>query len=170
MNAITQRLLHLRAKDIMSREVVVVSANSTMSEAADVLSEHQISGAPVVDELGHCVGVLSGTDYVHRKASHLEPDTGHILAMHTSAGGCQIEDVLHDLVRRHMTPAVQTIDQNTSLLQVSRCMCAEHLHRLIVIDDNSVPVGVVTSLDLVAAIVNATDEQLQTLTREEPVS
>ncbi len=167
MNTASQRLHSLNAADVMSRDVVVVTANSTMSEAADILCERQISGAPVVDEFGHCVGVLSGSDYVHSEASHLDSNAGHLLSPQTSRGGYQFEDVQHDLVRRHMTPSVQTIDKTCSLLRVAHCMCAEHLHRLIVIDDNSVPVGVVTSLDLIAALVAAIEGE-QPPTEKEP--
>ncbi len=156
MNTVHQQLRHLKAEDIMSRDVVVVTTNSTMAEAADLLSKHQISGAPVIDELGRCVGVLSGTDYVHSKAGHLDSNIDHPL---TKAGCYQIEDVQHDLVRRHMTPAVQTVDQKCSLLQAARCMCGEHLHRLIVIDESGAPVGIITSLDLVAATIAAADEE-----------
>lgn len=168
MNTANQRLHSLHAEDIMSRDVVVVTANSTMSEAADILSERQISGAPVINEFGRCVGVLSGTDYVHSEASHLDSGVGPVSSPLTSVGRYQIEDVQHDLVRRHMTPAVQTIDKKCSLLQAARCMCAEHLHRLIVIDDNSVPVGVLTSLDLIAALVAAVEGEQPPPSEKEP--
>ncbi|NOY42996.1 MAG: CBS domain-containing protein [Planctomycetes bacterium] len=159
MNTPNQRLRSLHAEDIMSRDVIVVTANSTMSEAADVLCERQVSGAPVVDEVGRCVGVLSGSDYVHSEASHLEPGASSVASPHSSLGCYQIEDVQHDLVRRHMTPAVQTIDKKCSLLRIAHCMCGEHLHRLIVLDDHSVPVGVVTSLDLIAALVTVIEKE-----------
>lgn len=162
MNTVKNPFCNLCAEDIMSRDVVVVTANSTMSEAADILSENQISGAPVVDEFGHCIGVLSGTDYVHSKASYLEFEATHQLSTHTQTGSYEIEDVLHDLVRRHMTPAVQTVDRKCSLLQAARCMGAEHMHRLIVIDESGVPVGIITSLDLIAVVVDAaTTEQTE---------
>ena len=42
--------------------------------------------------------------------------------------------------------------------EAARCMCKEHVHRLIVIDSSGAPVGVLTSLDLVSAWVGAVEE------------
>jgi CBS-domain-containing membrane protein len=146
----------LHVEDVMTRNVVTVMANNTMAEAADVLSEHYISGAPVIDDQGRCVGVLSSTDFVHSKAEELEgvSGVGHFLSSRHPSGLYSIDEVRHDLVRRHMSQAVQTIDEHAPLLQAARCMCREHVHRLIVLDQRSTPVGVLSSLDLVAAMIS----------------
>jgi len=159
MNSTIERLLSLRVQDVMTRDVVMVAANSTMSQAAGLLSYRHVTGAPVVDELGQCIGVLSGTDYVHSKAEKIDGDARrHDLVVHGPTGQYQIEEVQHDLVRRHMSPAVQTIDSDCSLIEAARTMCNGHVHRLIVIDDSSAPIGVLTSLDLVSAWVGAVEE------------
>jgi predicted transcriptional regulator len=58
-------------------------------------------------------------------------------------------------VRAHMSPKVQTIREHRSIVDAGHIMCEEHIHRLIVVDRQSRPVGIVTSLDLVSALVNA---------------
>ena len=153
-------LATLQVEDVMTHKVVTVAVNNTMLEAADVFFEHQITGAPVIDELGHCVGVLSATDFVHSKAEELDGHErlGHFLCSRHPSGLYSIDEVRHDLVRSHMSPAVQTMKQSTSLLTAARCMCEEHVHRLIVIDINGAPVGILTSLDLVAAMISAAED------------
>src|SRR5262245_42031347 len=64
MLATLDRLDSLRVADVMSRDVVVIHYHQTMTEAARVLTDHQISGAPVIDEQGRCIGILSATDFV----------------------------------------------------------------------------------------------------------
>lgn len=152
----SQAVDSLRVQDVMTRNVVTVMANNTMAEAADVLSEHYITGAPVIDDKGCCVGVLSSTDFVHSKAEELEGSKGigNFLCSRHPSGLYSIDEVRHDLVRRHMSQAVQTIDENAPLLKAARCMCREHVHRLIVLDERGAPVGVLSSLDLVAAIIS----------------
>ena len=127
MEVAIDKLTALRVEDVMVRAVVTVAVNSTMSEAADVFIEHQITGAPVVDEMGHCVGVLSATDFVHSKAEELDgrQQVGHFLCSQHSSGIYKIDEVRHDLVRSHMSKAVQTIDQSTPLLKAAECMCHE---------------------------------------------
>jgi predicted transcriptional regulator len=156
----TARLAALQVEDVMTHRVVTVSVNNTMSEAADLFSEHQITGAPVIDELGHCVGVLSATDFVHSKAEELDGrhEVGHFLCSRHPSGLYGIDEVRHDLVRSHMSPAVQTMDQSASLLMAARCMCQEHVHRLIVIDIRGAPTGILTSLDLIAAMISAVED------------
>ncbi len=159
MIASFERLNSLRVSDAMTPHVVTLTANSTMSEAADLLCEHRITGAPVVDEHGECVGVLSGTDFIHCKAEELDGNNvGHVLSATHPYGLYRIDEVRHDLVRRHMTPAVQTIGKDTSLLQAARCMCCEHIHRLVVIDGQARPIGILTSLDLVATLIAVVEE------------
>lgn len=59
-------LLHLlgrvKVRDIMSRKPVTVPATFTIEEAAEVLHDHRISGAPVLDEKGRMVGLISQND------------------------------------------------------------------------------------------------------------
>jgi CBS domain-containing protein len=57
-------LLELTAAELMSKEAVVLSETMPLREAARLLLQHQVSGAPVVDANGICVGVLSATDFL----------------------------------------------------------------------------------------------------------
>lgn len=111
------------ANDVMNTDVLVVQAHTTASEAAGFLMEHQITGAPVVDEEGHLVGVVSLTDLsvndAHRK----------------------------DAVRDLMTPTVYTVPDDTPVPEIARAMIAGRIHRLFVTRQRKV-VGIVTSLDL----------------------
>lgn len=52
----------LRVKNIMTQDPVTVSWNYTIGEAAEILLQHNISGAPVVDEDGHVIGIITKGD------------------------------------------------------------------------------------------------------------
>jgi CBS domain-containing protein len=56
----------LTAEDLMTRDVVTIPEEMSLPAAARLLSQNQISGAPVVDADGRCIGVLSATDFIHR--------------------------------------------------------------------------------------------------------
>src|SRR6185436_6469452 len=69
------RLSTLRVRDVMHTEVATVTTHQTMAEASEILATHEISGAPVVDDKGHCVGVLSTTDFMRReRALHISQE------------------------------------------------------------------------------------------------
>jgi CBS-domain-containing membrane protein len=159
MIAPNDRLKTLTVADAMSRGLITISCNSTLSEAADVLCEHQITGAPVVDECGRCVGVISGSDFIHSKAEELDcTSLQHVLNTGRPYGAVCIEEVRHDLVRSRMTPYVRTIGENVPLIRAARTMCNDHIHRLIVVDKEARPLGILTSLDMIATFIGVVDE------------
>ena len=59
-------LLHLltriKVRDIMSRKPVTIPDTYTIEEAAEVLHDHHISGAPVLDDKGRMVGIVTQQD------------------------------------------------------------------------------------------------------------
>ncbi len=164
MNATVSQLQKVRVADVMNRDVVTVSANSDMSDAARVLFEHGIHGMPVVDERGKCVGVLSLTDF-SRRNQLLSTNAGlpslvheFVLERHKEAGTVHIERKVEGYVRKHMSDAVQSIGAEQSLLDASRYMDSERIHRLIVLDEAACPVGIISALDIIGAFVELAEE------------
>jgi len=164
MNSAIERLLSLRVGDVMTKQVILVSVHQTMAEAAAKFTEHTISGAPVVDEQGHCVGILGASDFVRRAhggatASSESPTGGeHALVHESPESAFEIESCGEDLVSAHMSPTLQAIPRDATLLQAAREMCALHVHRLPVLDENGHAAGLISSLDIVAALVQAVEE------------
>lgn len=166
MSRTLERLKSLHVADAMTRQVVTVGANETMTSAAKTLADRQVSGAVVVDEADRCVGLLSAHDFVRMERARAEADprlpasaTAHKLVQDRREGPYRVEEVGGDRVRTYMSPAVQTIDSSALLLDAARRMCALHVHRLPVLDASGRAAGIVTSLDLVAAMVHAVDEE-----------
>lgn len=124
----------LKARDVMSPEVLAVRADMTVREAAVFLTGHQFAGAPVLDDKGHLVGVVSLTDLAENED--------------------EVDDVL---VREIMTPTVYTVPDDEPVPQIARAMIAGRIHRLFVTRDKRV-VGIVTPLDLLRLL---TGEEVQ---------
>jgi CBS domain-containing protein len=138
----------------MSREVKVIPQDMPLPAAARLLCEAHISGAPVVDNDGRCIGVLSATDFVHRardEGSRAAPG----LPQPGFCSDWQMVDVdrlPEDQVRRHMTPGPVTVSPTEPVTEVARIMLEAHIHRVVVVDLMRRPVGVVTSTDLLAVL------------------
>ena len=64
MTASPTMLLDLTARDLMTVNPVVLPERLPLREAARLLWKHHVSGAPVVDADGRCVGVLSAVDFL----------------------------------------------------------------------------------------------------------
>jgi CBS domain-containing protein len=142
----------------MSRDVAVIPETAVMSEAAALLTTRGISGAPVVDLRGRCIGVLSTTDLMRFDKTDAASARG---CPQDDDGGCW--ELPWNSVQRYMTTPVHTISPAAPLMQAAELMCAEHIHRLIVLDDREMPVGLVSTLDVVSAFVHAVEEHRQGL-------
>ncbi len=58
------------AKDIMTKDVVVLKPNETIKEATQKFAEHNISGSPVVDKNNKIIGILSESDILAALKTH----------------------------------------------------------------------------------------------------
>lgn len=163
-----RRLSELRVADVMSKEVVTISQNDSMSMVARIFRRQEISSAPVVDEAGRCTGILSASDFVkreyaveHAATRACRSNSANPSAAVTISGGkddSSVDPGSSDRALDYMTPAVQSVDSNRSLLAAARVMCGSHIHRLLVLDSDGHPVGMLTTMDFIAALLNAIDE------------
>ncbi|MFK7758362.1 MAG: CBS domain-containing protein [Phycisphaerales bacterium] len=65
-------MLNRKAHQIMTRQLIAVRANTALRSAARVMLDHRISCLPVVDQQGHCVGIITIRDVVRWAVSELE--------------------------------------------------------------------------------------------------
>ena len=56
----------MKAKDVMTTEVLTVTPDTTVEEIAKLMLEHRISGVPVADEQGAVLGIVSEGDLIRR--------------------------------------------------------------------------------------------------------
>lgn len=155
MSTAMQKLANLRVEQVMARDVITVHEDCSMIEAAKMLHNYGITGAPVVDDYGRCVGVLSASDFVQSKYEVGCNCVSHVVTNIDCSGLLRAEELDNESVRAHMSPHVQTIREHRSIVDAGNIMCHEHIHRLIVVDRQGKPIGIITSLDLVSAMVNA---------------
>lgn len=64
--------LHAKIEDIMSQDVITISPNAPIDEAADMMFQHKIKKLPVVDK-NKLVGIITATDIIANSDSIDEP-------------------------------------------------------------------------------------------------
>src|SRR5438128_822297 len=117
------------ARELMSQAPVSLRADAPLREALVLLSDKGLGAAPVIDEAGRPIGVLSGTDIlVHERERADKPAP-------KSAPPTRIRDL--------MTPAVFSIKPDTPAPKVVSEILALRVHRLFVVDEAHVVVGVI---------------------------
>ncbi|HZT82350.1 MAG TPA: CBS domain-containing protein [Gemmataceae bacterium] len=142
------------AEDLMSRDVVAVPRNMSARAAVDLLTRARIGGAPVVDDDGRCVGVVSLSDLARdpRRPGEARPVPGCVCSEWQVVS---TTDAPRDAVCCHMTADPVTVPPFATVGEMARKMVNAHIHRLIVVDEENRPVGVVSSTDILAALARA---------------
>ncbi|MEK7388657.1 MAG: CBS domain-containing protein [Elusimicrobiota bacterium] len=144
----------MKAKNIMRKQVITVETWLTLKELAKLFEEKQITGAPVVDETGAVVGVVSQTDLVRNRgeASGGVPVYHRELEEPTRSVGIHYEELEESRVERIMTPGAIAVGEETPVEELAKIMVERHIHRLLVTKNNRLT-GIVTSMDLLRALV-----------------
>lgn len=153
-----ERLTNLRVEQLMARDCITIHEDASLIEAARIMRNYGVTGLPVVDDFRRCVGVISATDFVEAESQAHECWVQHVATSWDQTGLQRAETLSDASVKAHMSPKVQSIREHRSIVDAGRLMCQEHIHRLVVIDRQGKPVGIISSLDLVSALVNAPND------------
>jgi CBS domain-containing protein len=122
----------LRIRDIMTPRLFTVDAEASAEEAAWALTRRHIGGAPARDAEGNLVGMLSKSDLV-------DPEPAQWIRKEATVG---------DLMR----PDVITLYADDPAMAAVAEMANSNIHRVVVLDADSQPIGIVTSMDVVRAL------------------
>ena len=156
MHEMFDRIVTLRVGDVMTADPITIDASSSIAQVSHLLVANRLHSMPVVDDLGNCIGVISASDFVKRTEIYSESDQQPHEVVHGEEG-ILIEPRSYDYVSDCMSPCVQTVSPGTPLIQAAKIMTSARLHVLPVVEDHK-PVGILSNLDVVAALVNAFDE------------
>jgi CBS domain-containing protein len=126
-----------------------------------LMTENHVTGLPVMDARGHCVGLISATDILNYEqenseftreanddlARHFDPDTQRWESVRVSSyaleefGSVPVEDV--------MARELISVHRNTSLQEVADAMVSNRVHRVLVLSEEGELLGIVSSIDFV---------------------
>ena len=125
----------LSAGDLMTFDPVVVAVDTPIEEAERLILDRGVSSLPVIDQAGTLAGVVSQTDFMHLG----NPDVRSLI--HHKSSGIRVGEVMS-------RPPV-TVLLTTSLVEAARRMVGERVHRVVVVNDDQRPLGVLSAMDFV---------------------
>lgn len=71
----------MRAHQIMSRQVITVDVEASVTDAITTMLAHHVSGLPVIDSAGRLVGIVSEGDFIRRAEIGTERKRGRWLTL-----------------------------------------------------------------------------------------
>jgi predicted transcriptional regulator len=140
---------HRTATDIMTRKLIILSPETDIYEAIHILIKKGISGAPVVDEDGNLMGILSEYD---------------CLKVMTAGA---FEGLPEGKVADYMTCPVTTVKPDASILDVVATFMKNPVRRLPVMDDKGQLLGQISRRNVLVAIESMHDNPRYYGTKEE---
>jgi CBS domain-containing protein len=117
------------AKQAMSRGLVTLHPEMDVLEALRILVEQRLSGAPVVDQIGNLIGMLT-----ERDCMRIALGAGY----HSEDGG---------RVENFMTRSVVTVDANTPVTEIAERFASSHFRRLPVMEQGRL-IGIISRRDV----------------------
>ena len=143
----------MRAIDVMVRDVVTVHPDTDVTEAIKLLSEHDVSALPVVDEAGDLVGMLSEADLIHRVEIGTEKHRPWWLEAMTGASTLAEEFAKSHgkKVREIMTSGAISVSEDTPLSEIATLFERKRIKRVPVVKDGKL-IGIVSRSNLIQAL------------------
>lgn len=159
----------IKIQDAMQKDVVTFSKVTQIGDAAKILRENKISGAPVLDKDENLVGIVSEGDIMRLLEVH-SPNLNLILPAPLDLIELPIR-MKHEydeiaegikkaaliLVQEIMTRKVVTITPEKSISDAAELMDSHDIKRLPVVDDNGKLIGIITRGDLIGAMVKSNE-------------
>ncbi len=120
-------------RDYMADKLITLDFEMDILQAAHTLIKNQISGAPVIDNTGRLIGILTERDLMELAVQAY---------YHGTLGG---------VVKDHMAVDPQTVGPDDSLLDVAQSFIKGRFHRFPVVDNGRL-VGIISRGDVMRAL------------------
>ena len=146
--------------EVMSAPVLTVTAETPLQDAVSLLNDHHVSGLPVVDGDGILIGELTEQDLMVRESG---VDVGPYVMLLDSViylrnplnWDRQVHQVLGNSVGDLMHRDSHSCEVSLPLPKAASMLHDKGTQRLIVVDADRHPVGVLTRGDVVRALASA---------------
>jgi CBS domain-containing protein len=143
----------MNASEIMTGTVITGGPDSTVVQAAELMTRHRISAIPVLDNKGGIVGIVSEGDLMRRVEGAKDQTRSWWLSLfsdsETGARGFVQERGQH--LKDIMTTQVTTVTPDTPVGEIARLLGKKHIKRVPVVEDGKL-VGIVSRANLLHAL------------------
>jgi len=147
----------LKVKDIMTKDVVTVTRETTVLELARIFAEKHISSLPVLDDAGRLAGIVTETDLVEQdKSLHIPTVISIFDWVIYLESDKKFEKELKKMTGRKVgdiySVDVLTVSPEDSVAMVADVMSSRKVNALPVVEADKI-VGIVARIDLIRAMI-----------------
>ncbi|MBW2584473.1 MAG: CBS domain-containing protein [Deltaproteobacteria bacterium] len=148
----------ITANDIMTQEVISISPETEIAQAAKLLLTNRINGVPVINDAGELVGILCQSDLIIQQKNIPIPSLftlldGFIPLTSSKKLDKEVEKIAATKVADAMTPDPVTVNSDTGIEEIAALMVEKNYHTLPVVDANKL-VGIVGKVDVLRTLIS----------------
>ncbi len=148
----------ITANDIMTQEVISISPETEIAQAAKLLLTNRINGVPVINDAGELVGILCQSDLIIQQKNIPIPSLftlldGFIPLTSSKKLDKEVEKIAATKVADAMTPDPVTVNSDTGIEKIAALMVEKNYHTLPVVDANKL-VGIVGKVDVLRTLIS----------------
>lgn len=139
---------------VMTHNPIMVNPQTPLKQAIQILAEKQISGLPVVDDMGKLVGIISETDLMWQETGITPPAyimflDSVIYLQNPATYERDLHKALGQTVGEVMSNNPITISPDQSLKAAAKIIQDHKVHRLPVVDHTGTVIGILTRGDII---------------------
>ena len=150
-----RRLLHgITAGMIMTKPVHSIGESESITQAALVLAETNVSGLPVTNKNHEIVGIISENDFLRELSKDGQPSFMAVIALCLNNKGCVALPIKKLSVRDIMSAPAITVDEKVTLTEIIDLLKKKEINRLPVKDKFNRLVGIITRSDIIKTLFN----------------
>ena len=161
----------MRAMDVMTSSVIVVSPDTSVQAAAKLLDDNRISGMPVVDADGQVLGMVSEGDLLRRTEIatderrrswwlELFTSTRELASTYVKGHAHTVKDIMHQ--------PVVSVREDTPLAEIADLLERHRIKRVPVMRDGKL-VGIVSRSNLIRALASVAPDKLAILSSDQEI-
>ena len=155
----------LTARNIMETQVITLSPDNPLPSVFRLFFEEEIHGAPVVDDQGRVLGIVTSLDLLRTAVDEHDSERGDPTYLRElfemsdamfdadwSAEPAGLLDCVRDRTASDiMTEVVACVGPEASVVEIAQTLRSHHIHRVLVVEDDVLK-GIVTTFDLVGLL------------------
>ncbi|MFZ0257886.1 MAG: HPP family protein [Gammaproteobacteria bacterium] len=155
-HAARRRLGDLTCADVMSRDLVTITADAPLEEAWALLRYHKIKALPVVDPQRRVIGIVTLVDFLKRINLDVYQDFPERLAsmIRPEHYGYGPDQEKPKAISQVMAAPVITVGARNHIIDLVPLLSDRGLHHVPIVDSDARLVGMVTQSDLIAALIH----------------
>ncbi len=126
--------------DLMTTEVIAVSRDTGLRDAARLMFRNRVSGLPVTEPDGTLIGIITEADFLRLEVERQEGARDQVVT-----------------VGEVMSIGVVTIRPEMEIYEAAKIMAVQEVKRLPVVDDDNRLLGVISRADIVSIFTRPDD-------------